>query len=98
VTVTNIAYAELMVGVKRSRDPSGSNARVRQILTWVVLLLPNRETSDHYAEIVTELKRAGTPIPTNDIWIAALCRQDSMALITNDNHFDLVSGLKTIRP
>ena len=53
-------------------------------------------TTHSYAEIVLELKRKGKPIPTNDIWIAALCRQHSLPLLSRDRHFDLVAGNKRV--
>jgi predicted nucleic acid-binding protein len=54
------------------------------------------ETSIWYAEIRLELKRTGKPIPTNDLWIAALCRQHNLPLLSRDRHFDLVAGLRRI--
>jgi predicted nucleic acid-binding protein len=52
------------------------------------------ETSRHYADIRLELKRAGTPISANDVWIAALSRQYSLAVMSRDTHFDFVGGLR----
>ena len=40
-----------------------------------------------------ELRRRGTPIPENDVWIAALARQHDLPVVTRDEHFDQVSGL-----
>jgi tRNA(fMet)-specific endonuclease VapC len=37
----------------------------------------NEPTTRHYAQTTLDLKRKGKPIPTNDLWIAALCRQHS---------------------
>jgi predicted nucleic acid-binding protein len=56
----------------------------------------NEPTTHHYAEIVLGLKRSGKPIPTNDLWIAALCRQHSLPLLSRDRHFDLVAEMKRI--
>jgi hypothetical protein len=56
------------------------------------LLDINEPTTHHYAEIVLELKRIGRPIPTNDLWIAALSRQHSLPLLNRDRHFDIVAG------
>jgi tRNA(fMet)-specific endonuclease VapC len=53
-------------------------------------------TSGTYAEIRDELKRAGRPIPTNDLWIAALARQHELPLISRDRDFDSVRGLKHV--
>ena len=50
----------------------------------------------HYAAIGLELKKSGKPIPTNDLWIAALCRQHALPLISHDRHFDVVKGLERI--
>jgi len=50
-------------------------------------------TAEFYASILNNLKVAGTPIPTNDIWIAAIAFQYGYKLFTKDKHFDLVPGL-----
>jgi hypothetical protein len=52
------------------------------------------ETARHYAAIRLELKRAGTPIPANDVWIAALSRQHAFPVMSRDTHFDFVGGLR----
>ena len=59
----------------------------------VPVLNIDEETTPPYAAIYLELKKKGKPIPTNDLWIAALCRQHSLPLLSQDRHFDLVSGL-----
>ena len=41
-----------------------------------------------------QLKRAGTPIPDNDLWIAALAMEHDLALVTRDRHFDKVPQLR----
>ena len=51
------------------------------------------ETSEFYAKIYNELRIAGNPIPTNDMWIAALALQHGIKLLTNDRHFTKVAGL-----
>jgi tRNA(fMet)-specific endonuclease VapC len=53
----------------------------------VRLLLPTRETADGYARLFAQLRAAGTPIPTNDIWIAAQVVEEGLSLITRDKHF-----------
>jgi tRNA(fMet)-specific endonuclease VapC len=54
------------------------------------------ETTLNYAAIGLELKKKGKPIPTNDLWIAALCRQYSLPILSRDHHFDLVDGVERI--
>jgi predicted nucleic acid-binding protein len=48
---------------------------------------PDEQTTHHYASIFAQLRRQGTPIPTNDIWIAALVLQHDLVLLTDDTHF-----------
>ena len=57
----------------------------------------DEETADFYASILNSLKAAGTPIPTNDIWIAAVVFQHGYTLFTRDKHFILVSGLLQLK-
>jgi len=53
-------------------------------------------TSDYYSEIINNLKKAGTPVPTNDIWIAAVAFQHGLKLFTKDAHFSFVKGLMLV--
>jgi len=48
----------------------------------------------HYGRVFAELKRAGTPIPVNDVWIAAACLDCDGQLLTFDRDFERISGLK----
>ena len=50
-------------------------------------------TSDRYSRIAVRLKQRGTPIPTNDIWIAAQTMEHGAELLTSDHHFEKISGL-----
>jgi tRNA(fMet)-specific endonuclease VapC len=59
----------------------------------VGIMLPARETAEHYARLFVQLKRAGTPIPDNDLWIAALALEHDLQLITRDHHFKSVPQL-----
>lgn len=54
----------------------------------VDVLLPDEETTHHYARLFRQLRRQGAPIPTNDIWIAALVVQHQLYLFARDGHFD----------
>jgi len=50
-------------------------------------------TSERYALIVDTLRSAGTPIPANDVWIAATAMEYGLRVVTTDRHFQLVQGL-----
>jgi tRNA(fMet)-specific endonuclease VapC len=60
------------------------------------LVAVDADTAGQYADIREELRTAATPIPENDIWIAALCRQHQLPLASRDGHFDKVRGLKRV--
>ena len=53
----------------------------------VGLLEIDQETSERYAVILNHLRRKGTPIPTNDIWIAASAMQYGLIVVTTDRHY-----------
>ena len=60
----------------------------------VVVVPCTYETADYYARIYKVLRNNGTPIPTNDIWIAASALEHSATVISGDGHFSLVPMLK----
>jgi tRNA(fMet)-specific endonuclease VapC len=54
-----------------------------------------RETAEVFGSVKNDLKRQGTPLPTNDVWVAAHCIELGAVLITLDRHFLQVPGLRT---
>ena len=97
LAVTVITLGELAYGFRGSgaRDELESWLR-EHLLVRVDILSPDLSTIEHYADIRLELRRAGTPIPTNALWIAALVRQHSMPILSLDRHFDRVSGVTRV--
>ena len=59
----------------------------------VMILFADEQTTFHYARIFRQLREQGTPIPTNDIWIAALVQQHDLQLFSRDAHFDVLPQL-----
>ena len=59
----------------------------------VDVLLPGRETAEHYARLFVQLKRAGAPVPDNDLWIAALALEHDLVLVPRDRHFQSIPQL-----
>jgi tRNA(fMet)-specific endonuclease VapC len=91
-----IVLGEYRHGIAQSRHRASYESWMAELLPDCVVLDIQEPTTHYYAEISLELKRKGKPIPTNDIWIAALCRQHSLPLLSRDRHFDLVAGTKRI--
>jgi tRNA(fMet)-specific endonuclease VapC len=91
-----IVLGEYRHGIALSRHRTSYENWLKELLNDCLVLDIQEPTTQYYAEISLELKRKGKPIPTNDLWIAALCRQHSLPLLSRDRHFDLVAGIKRI--
>jgi tRNA(fMet)-specific endonuclease VapC len=61
----------------------------------VRVLDATRETADYFGLIKSSLKKAGQPLPLNDVWIAAHALETGSILVTYDSHFSVVPGLRT---
>jgi tRNA(fMet)-specific endonuclease VapC len=91
-----IALGEYRYGISRSRDRLHYERWLTEYLPTLRILDIDEGTTAHYATVRGQLKKAGTPIPTNDAWIAALARQYALPVISRDRHFDLVPGTARI--
>ena len=91
-----VALAELYAGAYRSLRAGRNLHQISSFLDAVDVLLPDEETPLVYGRIASELAQKGTPIPQNDIWIAAIALQTGLPLATEDNHFRMVSGLSLV--
>ena len=96
VAIPVIVLGEYRYGITQSRNRTTYTNWLNGLLNDCLVLDINEPTTHDYAEIIQELKRKGKPIPSNDLWIAALCRQHSMPLLSRDQHFDLVTGIDRI--
>jgi tRNA(fMet)-specific endonuclease VapC len=96
VAVPVVVLGEFRLGIAQSRHRADYEAWLREWMGAVMVLDIDEETTRHYATIGLELKRMGKPIPTNDLWIAALCRQHALPVVSRDRHFDLVAGIQRV--
>ena len=96
VAIPVIVLGEYRYGILRSRERKRYEEWLTEYLPMFLILDIDERTTVPYVSIRSELKRAGTPIPANDVWIAALCRQHSLPLLTRDRHFDAVPGIRRI--
>ena len=72
-----------------SKGPANERTLRRFLMKpGVSVLLPDEQTTHHYGSIYRQLRTQGTPIPTNDMWIAALVLQHDLTLYARDDHFD----------
>jgi len=96
LAVPVIVLGEYRLGIAQSRHYTSYKNWLRDWIAAVTVLDIEEETTQHYAAIGLELKKKGRPIPANDLWIAALCRQHGFPLLSRDRHFDLVAGIQRI--
>lgn len=99
VFVSSVVLGELYYGYKGG-DRENKNRQWLQHfleLAQISVLVVDEVTAEYYAEIREELRKKGTPIPSNDIWIAAHAMQTGSMLVTDDGHFDEVAGLRVWR-
>ena len=88
---------EILFAAKKSAQCAANLKRVRELRHVSVALIPTEETASFYSDIRLDLEKKGRPIPVNDLWIAALCREHSVPLATRDKHFDYIEGLQILR-
>ncbi len=96
VAIPVIVLGEFRYGIRQSRNRQRYEEWLTDFLPRFRVLPVDEDTTIRYAAIRNELRNAGTPIPANDLWIAALCRQHSLPLVSRDRHFDLVRKLRRI--
>ena len=96
VAIPVIVLGEFRYGVPHSK-------RRREYEAWLDRYLPvfrvldiTAETASEYALIRSELRLLGKPIPANDVWVAALCREHDLPVLSRDGHFDHVHELRRL--
>jgi tRNA(fMet)-specific endonuclease VapC len=85
-----VVLGELRAGFVHGRREAENERVLRRFLLkdGVRVLFADDQTTHHYASVFRQLRKQGTPIPTNDMWIAALVLQHNLVLHARDKHFD----------
>jgi tRNA(fMet)-specific endonuclease VapC len=94
-----VTLAELRAGFLCGTE-KGRNERILGLFlnrSRVECVWADENTTHHYARLFLQLRRQGTPIPTNDIWIAALAVQHDLQLYSRDAHFDSLPQLPRLQ-
>lgn len=84
-----VVLGELRAGFALGSVGGKHEAKLTEFLNSprVEVLYPDEQTTHHYARLFADLRRKGTPVPTNDLWIAALVVQHDLMLLSRDAHF-----------
>jgi len=89
LVLTPIVLGELLAGFRKGSRFDENLERLRDFLgsSRVRTVALDAETADRYSILHDALRRVGTPVPTNDLWIAASAMQHGLTLVTTDPHF-----------
>jgi predicted nucleic acid-binding protein len=95
VVVPFLVLAEIRVGAHSIKRGDAQVRILGELLQQpgVRVVHSSDSTTHHYAALYARLRKAGTPIPTNDLWIAALAIEHSLVLYSRDTHFDLIPSI-----
>ena len=91
-----VVIGEFEFGIRQSRHASRYAEWLAVNLNTVEVARIDREIAAVYGAVRLELKQAGTPIPINDTWIAAVARHERLPIISRDGHFDAVRGVERV--
>jgi tRNA(fMet)-specific endonuclease VapC len=95
INISSIVIGELLAGFAiRSREKN-NRKELSDFLNSdrCQIIVIDKNTAIYYARIYKILRQKGTPIPINDLWIAALAMQHGHILCTLDKHFQHIDGL-----
>lgn len=95
IGISSISIGELLSGFKAGNKEAQNRKELNSFLDSprVELYSIDEVTAEYYNSVLNQLKKQGTPIPTNDIWIAAVAFQHGLEMFTKDKHFPHIDGL-----
>lgn len=91
-----IVIGELLFGALNSKHAEQNLARHKKLIQKINILEISESTANTYAKTRLILKKKGKPIPENDLWIASLCIEHKLPLITDDGHFKEIEHLTLV--
>lgn len=96
--IPSIVLGELHFGFMKGSRRQFNEKKLRQIISRlkIEIIDVNADVARKYADIYRSLERKGTPIPINDVWIAACCMEVGGTLLTRDQHFEAVDQIEMI--
>lgn len=96
IFISTIVMGELLTGFRIGSKEKRNRKILKDFIAdpGTEVLDVTRETAEIYSQIKFSLRRKGKPIPTNDIWIAAQAIETGSVLISYDNHFSAIGGLR----
>ena len=99
IIVNAIVLGELVGGFAAGSRQAANVSELREFpsLAQVKVVPITAMTADVYGELYASLRAAGTPVPTNDMWIAASAVELDVPLVTDDRHFQMIPRVRAVR-
>jgi tRNA(fMet)-specific endonuclease VapC len=99
IIVPAVVLGELLGGFAAGTRADRNGAELEEFLASprVVVALVGETAAECYGAIYSFLQKAGTPVPTNDLWIAASVMEHGALLLTADTHFDRIPQIRVRR-
>jgi tRNA(fMet)-specific endonuclease VapC len=94
ITIPSVVIGELYFGAYASSRKKTRINEVSEFIGNYEVLYIDEDTARYYGQIKAQLKKSGTPIPENDVWISALSMQYDLTIATRDLHFDKPKAIK----
>jgi tRNA(fMet)-specific endonuclease VapC len=100
IFLSTVVLGELIAGFTMENRRGVNMSVLQSFLDTEVTAISDitKDVAERYAIIFTGLRSQGTPIPTNDIWIAAAALETGSRLITYDTHFNKIPGIVVLSP
>jgi tRNA(fMet)-specific endonuclease VapC len=92
--IPSVVLGELYYGALASIRIKENLKKVDDLARLVVVLNCDARTARRFGEVKNGLRQKGRPIPENDVWIAALCLDHNLTLVSRDFHFEAIDGLR----
>lgn len=92
-----VVLGEYRFGLQASRLRKEREPKLKAFAATCTVLPVTESTTKSYATICHRLRQAGTPVPANDIWIAALALEYNLPVVTRDRHFENIRWVERIR-
>lgn len=98
VLVPAIVLGEVQLGINNTKRGRTTQKALKKFLDqpFVEVLNVGSETASYFATVMKYLMEHGTPIPTDDVWIAAGALETGSVLLTRDGHFSNVPMVRTV--
>ena len=95
INISVITVGEILYGANNSEKSEENIKKYKNFFEFCNIVNVTEKTAEFYAEIRYKLKKAGKPIPENDIWIAAIAVENGYTIITRDKHLKSIEFIKT---